>query len=90
MACFARYSGKRAADPVALLEQDWSGEELTRGCYGAYLGPGVWTSYGDILRAPVGRIHWAGAEYAEKWTGCMERAVRSGRRTAAEVLRALP
>ena len=39
--------------------------------------------------APVGRIHWAGAEYAVQWNGYMEGAVRSGEATADEVLRAL-
>ena len=51
-------------------------------------GPGVWTNYGPILREPVGRIHWAGAEYATEWSGYMEGAVRSGLRTAEEILAA--
>ena len=45
----------------------------------------MWTAYGDALRPPVGRIHWAGAEYAVHWNGYMEGAVRSGRAVAAEV-----
>ncbi|MEV0685491.1 flavin monoamine oxidase family protein [Nocardia sp. NPDC050378] len=80
--CFARYLGPEAAKPVSYLEKNWSAEEFTRGCYGAHFGPGTWTSYGDVLREPVGRIHWAGAEYAVDWNGYMEGAVRSGRRTA--------
>jgi monoamine oxidase len=87
LASFARYFGPEAARPTSYLEKDWSAEEFTRGCYGAHFGPGTWTSYGDILREPVGRIHWAGAEYAVEWNGYMEGAVRSGRATAAEVLR---
>ncbi|ATY11271.1 flavin monoamine oxidase family protein [Amycolatopsis sp. AA4] len=86
--CFVRYFGHEAADPAAYLEKDWSAEEFTRGCYGAHFAPGVWTSYGDILRDPVGRIHWAGAEYAVQWNGYMEGAVRSGRATADEILAA--
>ena len=85
--CFARYFGPEAANPTSYLEKDWSAEEFTRGCYGAHFAPGVWTSYGDILREPVGRIHWAGAEYAIEWNGYMEGAVRSGRRTAQEILK---
>lgn len=84
--CFVRYFGARAGDPTSYLEKDWSAEEFTRGCYGAHLAPGVWTGYGDVLREPVGRIHWAGAEYAVEWSGYMEGAVRSGRSTADEVL----
>lgn len=85
--CFGRYFGAAAASPTSYLERDWSAEEFTRGCYGAGFAPGVWTSYGDILREPVDRIHWAGAEYAVEWSGYMEGAVRSGRRTAEDVLK---
>jgi len=87
--CFVRYFGADAANPTAYLEKDWTAEEFTRGCYGAHFGPGVWTSYGDVLREPIGRLHWAGAEYAVEWSGYMEGAVRSGRTTAEEVLGAL-
>ncbi|MBB1156864.1 flavin monoamine oxidase family protein [Amycolatopsis dendrobii] len=84
---FVRYLGPRAAEPTAYVEKDWSAEEFTRGCYGAHFAPGVWTSYGDVLRPPVGRIHWAGAEYAVEWNGYMEGAVRSGSAVAEEILR---
>ena len=40
--------------------------------------PGVMTEYGSALRAPVGRIHWAGTETATVWTGYMDGAVQSG------------
>ena len=84
--CFVRYFGSRAADPVEYLERDWMAEEFSRGCYGAHFTPGVWTAYGDALREPVGRIHWAGAECSPVWNGYMEGAVRSGEHAAAEVL----
>ncbi len=84
--CFAHHFGARAAEPVDYVEKDWSTEQFTRGCYGAHFAPGVWTEFGDALRPPVGRIHWAGAEYAVAWNGYMEGAVRSGLATAAEVL----
>jgi monoamine oxidase len=87
--CFVRYFGARAATPTAYVEKDWSAEEFSRGCYGAHFAPGVWTGYGDVLREPVGRIHWAGAEYAVQWNGYMEGAVRSGRATARQVESAL-
>lgn len=88
--CFVRYFGQSAATPVSYLEKDWSAEEFTRGCYGAGFGPGVWTGYGPVLREPIGPVHWAGAEYATEWSGYMEGAVRSGRRTAEEVLARRP
>lgn len=81
--------GPRAATPSASLERDWSAEEHTRGCYGAHFPPGVWTSLGPALRAPVGAIHWAGAETAEVGNGYLEGAARSADRAAAEVLAAL-
>ena len=39
--------------------------------------------YGKAWRAPVGRIHWVGAECARQWNGYMESAVRSGKAAAA-------
>ena len=83
--CFGRYFGERAASPSGFAERDWSAEPFTRGCYGGHLTPGVWTSYGPALRAPVGPIHWAGAETAGAWNGYMEGAVRSGERAADEL-----
>ncbi|MFF3028015.1 flavin monoamine oxidase family protein [Microbacterium sp. NPDC057944] len=89
---FVRYFGPEAASPTVYVEQDWSAQEFTRGCYGAHFAPGVWTSYGNVLREPIGVIHWAGAEYAEEWNGYMEGAVRSGASTATSILdrRVLP
>jgi monoamine oxidase len=83
--CFVRYFGPAAARPVRYVEKDWMAEEFTRGCYGAHFAPGVWTSYGEAWRAPCGRIHWAGAEYAPVWNGYMEGAVRSGEAAADAV-----
>jgi len=38
------------------------------------------------MREPVGRVHWASTERATAMHGLMEGAVRSGERTAAEIL----
>lgn len=84
-----RTLGERAADTVAYVNRDWSAEAWTRGCYGAHLPPGAWTVYGPALRVPCGRIHWAGTETAERWTGYIDGAIESGQRAAAEVLGAL-
>ena len=85
LSCFARYFGAAAASPEQYTERDWMAQEYTRGCYGAHFGPGVWTSYGEAWRAPVGRVHWAGAECAPQWNGYMEGAVRSGEAAADAV-----
>ncbi|MGA2010534.1 MAG: flavin monoamine oxidase family protein [Solirubrobacteraceae bacterium] len=85
LASFQRLFGPAAGRPQMLIEHNWSDEVWTRGCYEGYLPPGVWTDYGPALRAPVGRVHWAGTETAERFTGYMDGAVRSGERAAAEV-----
>lgn len=87
--CLERYFGERAARPSAYYEMNWSEEEYTRGCPVAFLPPGVWSMYGEALRAPVGRLHWAGTETATEWNGYMDGALQSGRRAAVEVLAAL-
>jgi monoamine oxidase len=86
LSVFAKFFGSRAADPEEFVERDWAAEEWSRGCYGGRFGTGVWTGYGEALRVPVGRIHWAGTETAEVWNGYMDGAVRSGERAAREVL----
>jgi monoamine oxidase len=69
-----------------VIDRDWSAEEWTRGCYGAHFPPEVWTQLGPSLREPVGRIHWAGTETAERWMGYVDGAIESGIRAAIEVL----
>jgi monoamine oxidase len=90
---FARYFGASARTVLGgingYIEMLWAQEEFTGGCYGGLFPTGVWTSYGKALRAPVGRIHWAGTETATVWNGYMDGAVRSGERAAAEALAAL-
>jgi monoamine oxidase len=85
LASFVRLFGAAAGRPKELIEQNWSVEPWTRGCYAGYMPPGVWSDFGRALRAPVGRIHWAGTETAEVFNGYMDGAVRSGERAAAEV-----
>jgi monoamine oxidase len=78
--------GPRAASPVDFVETPWKAEEWTRGCTMAHYGPGILTKYGRLLRQPHGRIHWAGTETSTYSHGAMDGAVRSGERTAAEIL----
>ncbi len=90
LAGHARLFGERAARPERFVERVWADEEWTRGCYGCLMTTGGWTEYGRALRAPVGRLHWAGAETATVWNGYMDGAVQSGERAADEVLGELP
>jgi monoamine oxidase len=89
MACLERYFGGAAARPIDYVDHDWGGEPYIRGAYSAMFPPGVWTNFGRALRAPVGRIHWAGTETSTVFYGYMDGAVRSGERAAEEVLNLL-
>jgi monoamine oxidase len=84
--CYTDYFGKQAANPRMYFDQVWAREIYTGGCPVGIMPPGVMTEYGAALRAPWGRIHWAGTETATVWTGYMDGAVQSGKRAAAEVL----
>jgi monoamine oxidase len=88
VAGLARLFGAPAGEPDDYMEVNWAQEEWTRGCFVGHPAVGAWTRFGSTLRAPAGRIHWAGTETAERWSGYMEGAVRSGERAAAEVLAA--
>lgn len=83
--CFVRYFGNGAAQPLEYIEQSWMNEEWTRGCYGGVFSPGAWLDFGKALRAPIGRIHWAGTETSTVWSGYIEGAVRSGEGAASTV-----
>ena len=89
LSCLARYFGEKAAQPFEYIEQNWADEEYTRGCYAGIMIPGGWTTYGEALRAPIGRLHWAGTETATVWNGYLDGAISSGQRAATEVLDAL-
>lgn len=89
LAGHARLFGQRAARPQRFVERVWADEEWTRGCYGCMMTTGGWTEYGRALRAPIGPLHWAGAETATVWNGYMDGAVQSGERAADEALAAL-
>lgn len=86
ISCFVRYFGEQAARPYAFEEMNWADEEYSRGCYAGFMVPGAWSMYGEALRQPIGRLHWAGTETATVWNGYMDGAIRSGERAAQEVL----
>jgi monoamine oxidase len=86
---FARFWGAEALRPTGFFETTWAAEHWTRGCPVGIPATGSLLSYGDQVRKPVGRIHWAGTETSTYWNGYMDGAVRSGERAAAEVADAL-
>lgn len=86
---FAKFFGPQASSPIDYIDHDWPSERWSRGCYSAVMGPGVLSAHAAALRAPVGRLHWAGTETARVWTGYMEGAVEAGERAADEITAAL-
>jgi monoamine oxidase len=84
--CFARMWGEQAMGAATYFEQAWSEEEWSGGGPVCHAPPGALTAYGEELRRPSGRVHWAGSETATTWCGYMDGAVRSGERAAGEVL----
>ncbi len=87
LAALARLFGPVAAQPTAYIEQDWHDEPWSGGCPVAVFAPGRFAAAADTLRAPVGRIHFAGTETATEWAGYIEGALAAGERVAREVLR---
>lgn len=80
-----RCFGPRAMQFVEHREQDWQAEEWTRGCPTGNFPPGVLRHFGPSLRAPWGRVHWAGTESAREFCGFMEGAVESAERVVDEI-----
>ena len=85
VADLVHYFGDEATRPTAYVDQDWLAEPWSLGGYTAYTPPGVITGYGDTLREPCGRIHWAGTETADEFAGYLEGALQAGTRAAAAV-----
>lgn len=84
LAGFAALFGGAAAQPVDYLDHLWGAEPFAPGGPTAAVPPGAWTTHGRWLRAPVDGIFWAGTETADRWTGFLDGAIRSGQRAADE------
>ena len=82
----SQYFGDQALAPVDYIEKDWCADEWTSGCYVGLMPAGMMSQFGSELRAPCGRIHWAGTETATEWSGYFDGAIQAGERAAAEVM----
>ena len=89
LAGFATLFGEAALHPIDYVDHCWGAEEFAPGGPTAAVPPGSWTRYGPWLRKPLDGIFWAGTETADKWTGFLDGAVRSGQHAADEVHRLL-
>ena len=72
------------AEVVEVHAHDWAGDPYTRGTW-AVLRPGQVHAAWSALRAPEGRVHFAGAHTALRWPSFMDGAIESGHRVAEEV-----
>jgi monoamine oxidase len=82
----ARLHGPAAAAPASYVDKDWVADEWSGGCYVGVMPPGLLSETAGALRAPLGRIHFAGTETARRHMGYLEGAIEAGERAAAEVL----
>ncbi|WP_138464279.1 FAD-dependent oxidoreductase [Poseidonocella sp. HB161398] len=81
----ARCLGPDAMTPAAYVETPWNEVPFTMGGPVCHMPPGLLSTAGPALRAPIGAIHFAGTEAAPNWTGYMEGAVQSGEAAAAAI-----
>jgi monoamine oxidase len=82
---FARLYGDKALKPEAWITRAWKQEQWSGGGPVAFAPPGAITATRDSLRAPAGRIHWAGTETSPSCGGFIDGAIRAGERAAAEI-----
>jgi len=80
LAAFSTPSG----DLVGSASVMWHNEQFSGGTYVAF-SPGQVRRFWNAVRAPVGNLHLAG-EHTDTRSGYMEGAIRSGERSADEVL----
>jgi monoamine oxidase len=83
---FEQLLGPEARSPAAFREHAWATECWIGGAPVALPARGALSTAGDLPRAPVGRLHWAGTDLAERHNAYLDGAVRSGERAAAEIL----
>ena len=71
------------------IEQNWSDEKFSGGCYTDIMPPNLLSSLKDQLRTPCGdhgQILFAGTELATRFSGYMDGAVQAGERAAFDLL----
>jgi monoamine oxidase len=79
----ARALGGPLVAPREAETISWGSDPRFGGAYSAW-APGQVGAYWTALRAPHGRLHFAG-EHTSSYSGYMEGAIRSGQRVASEI-----
>ncbi len=80
------FGNDAALTPTSYEEYIWDDQTYIGGAPVGTCSTGTLTYFGEALRTPTGKIHYAGTETASHWIGYMDGALRSGKRVAAEVL----
>ncbi|KAL8366804.1 hypothetical protein RB595_008745 [Gaeumannomyces hyphopodioides] len=79
----------KARDTLEINYVEWTKEPHIWGAPTNSMGPGMLRKYGEVLRRPVGVLHFGGGETAYEWKGYLEGAVLAGSRAAKEVVSGL-
>lgn len=82
---FALFFGEQARTPSEYFDISWDRDPWSRGCPVCFTPPGVLLGFGEALRRPEGRVHFATTETATVWNGYMDGAVQAGQDVAREV-----
>jgi monoamine oxidase len=85
LAELGRLHGAAAHRAIAYTDKDWVSDEHSAGCYVGIMPPRLLSQTSTALRAPHGRVHFAGTETATRHTGYLEGALESAERVVAEV-----
>lgn len=83
----AMFGSEARSSLIHYYDIDWSKEHFVGGCPVGVGQTGALYQYHEGIRTPFDRVHWAGTETSQVWTGYMEGAVQSGQRAAREVVR---
>lgn len=82
----ALWYGKEALKPIHIEMQNWGQEKYIEGGPVAVFGPGAISQMDQPLDTPVGRIFFAGTEFATQSQGYMDGAIQSGKRAVLKLI----
>jgi monoamine oxidase len=87
LSALERLFGREAVIPDAFVAEDWSADPWSGGCPVSMPPPMRWPRQLATLRAPHGRVHFAGTEAAREHTGYLEGALEAAERCVREIER---